>query len=114
MLTRVTTLMNHYTGALAQSGTFGSRSWVKALRKEHLIRRETFSSLRMFCNNEEVACDYTTKFPSDSEDGSNLTNELKVEANPVILKIRICRRSEEPLNQIEVRWHRDQSELGKE
>ena len=87
MLTRATTLMNHYTGALAQSGTFGSKSWAKSLRKEHLIRREKISSLRCFETNEAVASDYTTKFPSDSEDDSNLTSKLKVEANPVILKI---------------------------
>ena len=30
MLIRMTTLMNHYNRALAQSGTFGSKSWAKA------------------------------------------------------------------------------------
>ena len=45
----------------------------------------------------------TTEFTSDSGNGNNLTSKLKAEANPVNLEVRICRRAEEPLTQIEVR-----------
>ena len=41
MLTWVTTLMNHYTRVLVQSGTFGSRTWAKARRDEHPISCKT-------------------------------------------------------------------------
>ena len=74
MLTRVTTLMNHYTRALAQSGTFGSRSWAKA--KECLDDPQYFLSSGFRIGRR-----------------AELTSKLKVEANPVILKIRILQTS---------------------
>ena len=74
MLTRVTTPMNHYTGALAQSGTFGSRSWAKT--EECLEEPPYFLSMGF-------------RFGRRAE----LTSKLKVEVNPVILKIWILQTS---------------------
>ena len=62
-----------------------------------------FQGFGWFTPNEEEDCCKKTELTLDSEDGRNLTSKLKVEANPVNLEVRICRRAEEPLTQIEVR-----------
>ena len=46
-----------------------------------------FQGFGCFAPNEEEDCCETTEFTSDSEDGSNLTSKLKVEANPENLKL---------------------------
>ena len=66
MLTWVTTLMNNYTRALAQSGTFGSRSWTKA--KECLDDPQYFLSSGFGMGRQ-----------------AEPSSRLKVEANPVNL-----------------------------
>ena len=63
MLTWVTTLMNHYTRALAQSGTFVSRPWAKA--------KECLDDLQYFLSSG---------FGTGRR--AELTSRLKVEANP--------------------------------
>ena len=70
MLTWVTTHMNHYTRALAQSGTFGSRPRAKA--------KECLDDLQYFLSSGFRIGRRT-----------ELTSKLKVEVNPVILKIEI-------------------------